>query len=311
MHEVSNLITDGDGGAKVVAGRKAPTVIAQTERRDRKVVAAVKALASQPSQRGFVAEGMSVTWTRLQYSVPAANSKWCCVRTEIVIPSPAPPPFAPPLFPNSLPPLPSSPLASAPSKWCCVRAEDDATIYRKKVMMNVTGGVAPGNLLAIMGACATIYRKKVMMNVRGGRRLAGNRLAVMGQVAAAAHAGGAAGGRPQCPRQHRSRGIWKISAAAHAGGAAGGRRQLPSPAARHTPQSLLSTLLPLKTSPEGSGKSLLLHMLAGRLEGDANFRGSIEYSGEPFGATLRREIGFVENDVDLQANLTVRICLDG
>ncbi|CAI5976866.1 unnamed protein product [Closterium sp. NIES-64] len=173
MHEVSNLITDGDGGAKVVAGRKAPTVIAQTERRDRKVVAAVKALASQPSQRGFVAEGMSVTWTRLQYSVPAANSK-----------------------------------------WCCVRAEDDATIYRKKVMMNVTGGVAPGNLLAIMG-------------------------------------------------------------------------------------------------PEGSGKSLLLHMLAGRLEGDANFRGSIEYSGEPFGATLRREIGFVENDVDLQANLTVRICLDG
>ncbi|CAI5524003.1 unnamed protein product [Closterium sp. Naga37s-1] len=95
------------------------------------------------------------------------------------------------------------------SKWCCVRAEDDATIYRKKVMMNVTGGVAPGNLLAIMG-------------------------------------------------------------------------------------------------PEGSGKSLLLHMLAGRLEGDANFRGSIEYSGEPFGATLRREIGFVENDVDLQANLTVK-----
>ncbi|GJP83638.1 hypothetical protein CLOP_g13764 [Closterium sp. NIES-67] len=168
MHEVSNLITDGEGGAKVVAGRKAPTVIAQTERRDRKVVAAVKALASQPSQRGFVAEGMSVTWTRLQYSVPSTNSK-----------------------------------------WCCLRAEDDATIYRKKVMMNVTGGVAPGNLLAVMG-------------------------------------------------------------------------------------------------PEGSGKSLLLHMLAGRLQDDPNFRGSIEFSGKPFGATLRREIGFVENDVDLQANLTVK-----
>ncbi|GJP86154.1 hypothetical protein CLOP_g16215 [Closterium sp. NIES-67] len=58
--------------------------------------------------------------------------------------------------------------------------------------------------------------------------------------------------------------------------------------------------------PEGSGKSLLLHMLAGRLQDDPNFRGSIEFSGKPFGATLRREIGFVENDVDLQANLTVK-----
>ncbi|CAI5472494.1 unnamed protein product [Closterium sp. Yama58-4] len=197
MHEVSNLITDGDGGAKVVAGRKAPTVIAQTERRDRKVVAAVKALASQPSQRGFVAEGMS--------------SEWCCVRAEddATIRHPA---SRRPFPPSSRPPVPCSPIALSParqSKWCCVRAEDDATIYRKKVMMNVTGGVAPGNLLAVMG-------------------------------------------------------------------------------------------------PEGSGKSLLLHMLAGRLEGDPNFRGSIEYSGQPFGANLRREIGFVENDVDLQANLTVK-----
>ncbi|CAI7774336.1 unnamed protein product [Closterium sp. NIES-54] len=147
MHEVSNLITDGDGGAKVVAGRKAPTVIAQTERRDRKVVAAVKALASQPSQRGFVADGMSDH-------------------------------LNPPSFPFPLH-LPSAAFPYASS-----------------------------------------------------------------------------------PFPHR---------------------------------------------PEGSGKSLLLHMLAGRLEGDPNFRGSIEFSGEPFGATLRREIGFVENDVDLQANLTVRI----
>ncbi|CAI7792283.1 unnamed protein product [Closterium sp. NIES-54] len=253
MHEVSNLITDGDGGAKVVAGRKAPTVIAQTERRDRKVVAAVKALASQPSQRGFVADGMSwchcVSFTfvvplacsytgacpphfptlppfsfprhlpRLPHPVappsppfPPPNSPSgaaCARRTTRPSTIPRPPSFPQPTpSPHPFPPFPRSPARQ--SKWCCVRAEDDATIYRKKVMMNVTGGVAPGNLLAVMG-------------------------------------------------------------------------------------------------PEGSGKSLLLHMLAGRLEGDPNFRGSIEFSGEPFGATLRREIGFVENDVDLQANLTVRI----
>ncbi|CAI5485949.1 unnamed protein product [Closterium sp. Naga37s-1] len=137
---------------------------------------------------------------------PARQSKWCCVRAEDDATIYHPPILHPTHTPH--PPI-LLPSVRSPSKWCCVRAEDDATIYRKKVMMNVTGGVAPGNLLAVMG-------------------------------------------------------------------------------------------------PEGSGKSLLLHMLAGRLEGDPNFRGSIEYSGKPFGATLRREIGFVENDVDLQANLTVK-----
>ncbi|GJP30612.1 hypothetical protein CLOM_g4135 [Closterium sp. NIES-68] len=275
MHEVSNLITDGEGGAKVVAGRKAPTVIAQTERRDRKVVAAVKALASQPSQRGFVAEGMSVTWTRLQYSVPSTNSK-----------------------------------------WCCLRAEDDATIYRKKVMMNVTGGVAPGNLLAVMGPEGSGKSLLLHMlagrlqddpNFRGSIDPEGSGKSLLLHMLA---------GRLQDDPNFRGsidpEGSGK-SLLLHM--LAGRLQDDPNfrgsiefsgkPFEVHLPLPL--PYLPFNPhSPEGSGKSLLLHMLAGRLQDDPNFRGSIEFSGKPFGATLRREIGFVENDVDLQANLTVK-----
>ncbi|CAI7901217.1 unnamed protein product [Closterium sp. NIES-54] len=285
MHEVSNLITDGDGGAKVVAGRKAPTVIAQTERRDRKVVAAVKALASQPSQRGFVADGMS----------------WChCVSFTFVVPLacsytgacpphfPTLPPFS---FPRHLPrlphpvapPSPPFPPPNSPSGAACARRTTrPSTIPRPPSFPQPTPSPHPFPPFPLYQPCATIYRKKVMMNVTGGVA-PGNLLAVMGGV-------WDAGGEN-----------WEHWLQDHL-----------NPPSFPFPLHLPSAAFPYASSPfphrpEGSGKSLLLHMLAGRLEGDPNFRGSIEFSGEPFGATLRREIGFVENDVDLQANLTVRI----
>jgi len=54
--------------------------------------------------------------------------------------------------------------------------------------------------------------------------------------------------------------------------------------------------------PEGSGKSLLLHMLAGRVraDNDSGFRGSILYNGEAFADSMRREIGLVEQDAELE-----------
>ncbi|CAI7809719.1 unnamed protein product [Closterium sp. NIES-53] len=109
-----------------------------------------------------------------------------------------------------------------------------ATINRNKVMMNVTGGVAPGNLLAVMGG-----------EWDAGGENWEHCWTFAEQVLPAAHAGGAAAGRCQLPSSH-----FRVPAAPHSS--------------------------PHPHSPEGSGKSLLLHMLAGRLEGDANFRESIE-----------------------------------
>lgn len=58
--------------------------------------------------------------------------------------------------------------------------------------------------------------------------------------------------------------------------------------------------------PEGSGKSLLLNMLAGRVKDRSRMRGVIRYNGRPFSETMRSGIGFVQQTVQLQENLTVK-----
>lgn len=58
--------------------------------------------------------------------------------------------------------------------------------------------------------------------------------------------------------------------------------------------------------PEGSGKSLLLRILAGRLRDPARLQGVVTYNGQPFASDLRRNIGFVASVSHVLENLTVK-----
>ena len=78
MHDLAGQETEMGEERVVVAGRKAPTVTAQTERRDRKVVAAVTALARQKSMSGSsVSDGLAVTWHSLSYTFPPSRVSVC------------------------------------------------------------------------------------------------------------------------------------------------------------------------------------------------------------------------------------------